>query len=480
MGEVAWVRKYRPTSFDDYLGDEIKTQIINRFKDRKNIPNTIMLYGTRGTGKTSMARLMCKEIQCLNPVDGHSCGECEMCQAIDEYISHTEAGVDCEGIIEVDAATTTGKDSINDIMEDALVPPLYPAKYKIVIMDECHQLSTAAQNSLLKIVEEPPEHLIFILCTTDPEKVLGTIKSRIQLMLEVKKKTVAEMVAKLHSIADAEGLTISDQALEIIAKKGERIPRECIMKLESIAKASNGSVTLEDVKRQLGDVETAIYIEFYEASFKSIANKDTASILRFVKKLQEKNIQAKDFIRGLTRFTLDCIYIKCGIDLNDYPTDSLTKAKKLFTMFNSSACDMLLLTVQNAYSNIGEDDTKNELVIINTALRIGKAAQLSKISTLDRLIENVTQMCIYNMQNQKSIAQDENIESVKRYQTILANANKDALEKMPETDIKKEGFAEMFNGIEDVKGGESILNNTTENNSDDNSTMKRLKDIFGL
>lgn len=479
MGEVAWVRKYRPTSFDEYLGDDIKNQIINRFRDRKNIPNTIMLHGTRGTGKTSMARLICKEIQCLNPVDGHSCGECEMCQAIDEYISHTEAGVDCEGIIEVDAATTTGKDSINDIMDDALVPPLYPAKYKIVIMDECHQLSTAAQNSLLKIIEEPPEHLIFILCTTDPDKVLGTIKSRIQLMLEVKKKTVAEMVAKLHSIAEAEGLTISDQALEIIAKKGDRIPRECIMKLESIAKASNGSVTLEDVKQQLGDVETAIYMEYYEASFKSIANSDTASILKFVKKLQDKNIQPKDFIKGLTRFTLDCIYIKCGIDLNDYPADSLKKAKQLFKNFNSSACDLLLLTVQNAYSNIGDDDTRNELTIINTALRIGKAAQISKLSTLDRLVENVTQMCIYNMQNQKAIATDENIESIKKYQDILKKSNQSALEKIPEADIKKEEFASIFSGMEDVKNGDSLVGEPEQISTED-AKMRKLKDMFGI
>ena len=193
MADIAWTRKYRPSSFDDYMGDDVKRMVQNRFRNRDDIPNTIMLYGTRGTGKTSMARLLAKEIHCLNPIDGHSCGQCEMCQEIDEYISSTEAGAECSGITEVDAATTTGKGDINDIIEDALIPPLYPLNYKVLILDECHMLSTSAQNSLLKVIEEPPAHLIFILCTTDPEKVIGTIHSRIQLKIEVRRKSVAEL-----------------------------------------------------------------------------------------------------------------------------------------------------------------------------------------------------------------------------------------------------------------------------------------------
>lgn len=104
MQDLAWTRKYRPASFDDYIGDNVKNLVINRLKDRNSIPNTIMLYGTRGTGKTSMARLMCKEILCESPVDGHSCGHCDMCKEVEDYISSTEAGVECFGITEINAA----------------------------------------------------------------------------------------------------------------------------------------------------------------------------------------------------------------------------------------------------------------------------------------------------------------------------------------------------------------------------------------
>lgn len=484
MGEIAWVRKYRPTSFTDYMGDDVKNLVINRFKDRKNIPNTIMLYGTRGTGKTSMARLLCKEIQCLNPVDGHSCGECEMCQAIDEYISATEAGADCPGITEVDAATTTGKSDINDIIDDALIPPMYPIKHKVIIMDECHMLSVSAQNSLLKVVEEPPEHLIFILCTTDPDKVISTIRSRIQLSLEVKKKTIEEMVNKLEQIAEAEGLKISRAALQIIAKKGDRIPRECIMLLESVAKNSGGDVTIQTVREQLGEVATAVYIDFYDTVKKYVSNGNIYSILKFTKDLQSKNIQPKDFVQGLARFTLDCLYVKHAISLEDYPTDFVKQAKKLFDDYNSSAYDYLLLTILYAYSNIGTDDVKNELVIINTALKIGKCSQLAKVGTMEKLVQNVTRMCIFQMEGGKNPGQDENIQSIKEYQKLLEQKNKSAIDRIPETEIKKEAFASMFNGMEDVKGGNDVIASGQSevviepSNKDSSNLMKRLRDMM--
>lgn len=458
MSEIAWVRKYRPSSFDDYMGDDVKKMVVNRFKDRNSIPNTIMLYGTRGTGKTSMARLLAKEIHCMNPIDGHSCGECDMCKEIDQYISSTEAGAECPGITEVDAATTTGKNDINDIIEDALTLPMYPLTKKILILDECHMLSVSAQNSLLKVIEEPPEHLIFILCTTDPEKVIGTIHSRIQLKIEVRKKSVDEMVNKLLWIADKENLETSKEALQIIAKKGDRIPRECINLLESIAKNYGNQVTVQNVRDALGDVSTEIYMKFYKA-----ANTSMFEVLNFNKELKEKDINAKDFMKGLTRFTLDALYVKFGISLEDYPVEFVSQIKPLFKYYKVSDCDALLQIVESASRSIDSDDTKSELIITNTALRIGKVNLLSR-----------------GLTNQSEEARNENTSSIRKYAEIIEGKSRNAIEKIPETDIKREEFAKLFPHMSDVADSEHIEEMPVEEDSTHEDIDDKTKEIMKL
>lgn len=459
MGDLAWVRKYRPSSFAEYLGDGIKKQVINRLKDRKNIPNTIMLYGTRGTGKTSMARLLCKEILCMEPVDGHSCGECVMCQEVNEYITATEAGLDCTGIIEVDTAKTTGKDDIGDIIEDALIPPVWPAEYKIIILDECHKMSSGAQNSLLKVIEEPPPHLIFILCTTDPDKVIATIHSRMQLKLEVKKKTIDEMVAKLESIAESEKLTVSKEALQIIAKKGDRVPRECINLLEQVAKSNGGQVTVQNVRSQVGEVSTEIYIEYFTA-----ANTSLTSILNFNMKLKAKDIAAKDFMSGLMRFVLDCVYVKSGISLEDFPVEFLEKAKKLFSIYTTYEVDTLLQLVESTAIRIGTDDTRNELMITNLALRIGKIKALAK-----------------GLSGEALAADSENKASITAYSKKLQERGQEALQKIPDVSAAREAFASFFTGMKDVKDSDEIVtSHQTMKSPEDNEDDPRLKKIEDL
>lgn len=435
MAEVAWTRKYRPSSFQEYMGDNVKRMVINRFSHRDSIPNTIMLYGTRGTGKTSMARLLAKEILCMSPVDGHSCGQCEMCKAVEEYISSTEAGATCPGITEVDAATTNGKSDINDIIEDALIPPMYPLERKIIILDECHQLSVSAQNSLLKVIEEPPAYLVFILCTTDPEKVITTVKSRMQVKLEVKKKTLDEMVDKLEWVASKENLKISRQALELIAKKGDRVPRECINLLESIAKNFGNEVLIDTVKEALGEVSYDLYMEYYRA-----ANSSLEQILQFNKTLKEQDISAKKFIQGLTRFTLDCLYVRHGIYLDEFPEEFVKRTKDLFKMYKASDFDVLLQVIEQAARGIDSDDTKSELIITNTAFRIGKIHLLAE-----------------GLASENEAAKEENHLSVQKYVEDREKSRKSAIDKLGSEEIKRETFVEGFKHISEVKDSKGMM-----------------------
>lgn len=370
---ISFARKYRPKNFKEYLGDGVRQILENRFSSEGNFPQTILMYGTRGTGKTSAARLIAKEYHCMNRVDGHACGKCEMCREIEENLISSEAGVSVMGVQEVDIASESGKANIDNILEEAMMEPMYPLRYKVLILDEFHMATKQAQNRLLKLFEEPPKHLVFILCTTNPENILDTITSRCQLKVEVKKASVDALADRLLYVCKQENIETSMEALRVIARKADRVPREALMLLESVAKNFGYKVTIDNIQKQTGEVSTQLYMEYYRA-----ANKSLESIMSFNKKLKELDISAKMFIGGLTRFTLDGLYIKYAIGIEDYPPEYVKGIKELFKLYNSVEFDTLLQIIEYAVRSIDSDDTKAELLVTTTAMRIGKVGLLSK------------------------------------------------------------------------------------------------------
>lgn len=369
----SWYTKYRPKTMGEYSGPSIKNIVNKRFTKRDNMPHVIMIHGTRGCGKTTFARIISKYYLCQNFTENGPCEECEMCQSINEILIGGEsAQVECPGVTEVDATIANGKEAIQDVMDDALVAPIY-SDFKVLIMDECHMFSNAAQNSLLKLIEDIPPHLVVIFATTDPQKVLPTIKSRCQLTLEARKQSVKDMTNRLMEISQMEKLTVSQEALEIIARKGNRVPRECINLLEDIAKTYDGQITIDNVRERLGGVSSEIYMEYFRA-----ANTSLSSILLFLKKLKNNDTKYTDFVSGINSFVLDSMYIKHGISLEEYPVDYIKSIKELFAIYNSSDFDMLLQIIENLYSGLTEeDDSKNELLLITTAMRISKIQLLA-------------------------------------------------------------------------------------------------------
>ena len=344
----SWYTKYRPKTMEEYSGPTIKNMVAKRFRKRENFPHVIMIHGNRGCGKTTFARIISKYYLCENPhEDGTPCEECEMCQAINDIlISGESTQVECPGVTEIDATVMNGKDAIQEVLDDAIQAPIY-TQYKVLIVDEVHMVSNAAQNSMLKIIEDIPTHLIVIFATTNPEKVLTTVKSRCQLTLEARKQSVKDMAHRLMEISKLENLTVSSEALEIVARKGNRVPRECINLLEGIAKTYDGQVTIENVKEYLGGVSSDLYIEYFKAANSSLAN-----VLIFNKKLKDNDVKINDFVSGLMQFALDSMYIKHGISLEDYPLDYVKAVKELFEMYNSSDFDMLLQVLEYLSNNI--------------------------------------------------------------------------------------------------------------------------------
>lgn len=436
----SWAVKYRPRKLEEYCGSDIVQMVKKRFKKRSNMPHVVMMNGPSGCGKTTLSRLLCKYYQCENPnEDGTPCGECETCKTIDEILIGGESTqVECPGVLEVDATTANGKDAIQEIIDEALQAPIY-SKYKIIIFDECHRITGPAQNSLLKVIEDIPSHLVIIFATTDPQQVLKTIISRCQLIIEVHKQSIKEMTDRLMYIAEQEKLQVSRQALEIIVKKKGRAPRECINLLEALAKTYAGEVTLETLKDYFGSDSTHIYVDFFRA-----ANTSLADILTEVKKLKNSSTRVQDFVNGLTSFVLDSLYIKHAIDIDEYSTDYVKEIKELFEFYNSSDFDVLLQVLDNlSRSIVPDNDSKNEMLLIVTAMRISKI----------KLLAN-------GLGQEQSEAIAENKESLFEHSKKLSVDNSKVIEQL-KVDITPADIKDSFDSIEQVVNTKNLLDTVT-------------------
>jgi DNA polymerase-3 subunit gamma/tau len=232
----ALYRKYRPKDFDSVVGQTAIVQTLKNSIINHNFSHAYMFFGPRGTGKTTMSKIFARNINCLDPKDGIACGKCEHCE-----VSFSK---DCIDIIEIDAASNNGVDEIRELKNKiSLVPS--QLKYKVYIIDEVHMLSIGAFNALLKTLEEPPEHAIFILATTDPQKVPETIVSRCQCF-SFKKISVDTIKEKLESVCKAEKIKIDDEVLENIALLADGGLRDALGLLDKLVSYTDKKITMED------------------------------------------------------------------------------------------------------------------------------------------------------------------------------------------------------------------------------------------
>ena len=244
MEYTAFYRKFRPKLFSEVIGqDHIVTTIRNQVVAGR-VGHAYLFTGSRGCGKTSTAKILSRAVNCLNPKDGEPCNECEICKA------------NLEGtltdVVEMDAASNNGVDNIRAIRDEVNFLPTV-AKYRIYIIDEVHMLSTGAFNALLKTLEEPPEYVIFILATTELNKVPSTIISRCQLM-EFKKLTEKQIQDRLSYISKNEKIDINDESLLEIAKYSNGGLRDAIGLLEKVVSYKDNNIELDDVKIAMGNI----------------------------------------------------------------------------------------------------------------------------------------------------------------------------------------------------------------------------------
>lgn len=286
MGYTALYRKFRPQEFEDVKGQEhIVTTLKNQIKADR-IGHAYLFCGTRGTGKTTIAKILARAVNCEHPVDGSPCNTCKTCRAINEGTSMN--------VIEIDAASNNGVDNIREIREEVAYRPT-TGKYKVYIIDEVHMLSTGAFNALLKTLEEPPSYVIFILATTEAHKIPITILSRCQ-RYDFRRITADTIAARLQELMDKEGNDVEEKAIRYIAKAADGSMRDALSLLDQcIAFYLGEKLTYEKVLENLGAVDTQVFSRMLRQTLQQ----DTAGT---IKTLDEIIIQGRELGQFVTDF----------------------------------------------------------------------------------------------------------------------------------------------------------------------------------
>ncbi len=283
---IVSARKYRPMTFSSVVGqDSLTTTLKNAVRTGK-LAHAFLFCGPRGVGKTTCARIFAKAINCENPTsDGEACNECENCRAFNEGRSMN--------IFELDAASNNSVENIKTLMEQTLIPP-QTGKYKVFIIDEVHMLSQAAFNAFLKTLEEPPAHVIFILATTEKNKILPTILSRCQIY-DFERMTVPEIVSHLGMVAEKEGITCEEEALSVIAEKADGGMRDALSIFDQVSSFCQGHITYDKVLQDLNVLDADNYFKIIDLSLENKAS----DIMVLLNGIIQRGFDGSNVVNGL-------------------------------------------------------------------------------------------------------------------------------------------------------------------------------------
>ena len=294
----ALYRKYRPQTFSDVVGQKGVTDTLRAQLETGKLSHAYLFTGTRGTGKTSCAKILAKAVNCLDPQDGNPCNCCAACRAIDDG--------SCMDVLEIDAASNNGVDSVRILRDDAIYTPS-EVKKRVYIIDEVHMLSIAAFNALLKIIEEPPEHLLFILATTELNKVPATILSRCQ-RFSFRRLRPEDIAGRLNFIAYQEGIQIEPAALRLLSRLADGALRDGVSLLDQCASACTGELTEELVCRTLGLAGAKRTAELLMAA----AKQDTAAALSLFETLYAEGKDLGALFDELSALCRDLLVLKAA------------------------------------------------------------------------------------------------------------------------------------------------------------------------
>ena len=374
----ALYRKYRPQTFDDVVGQLAVTQTLKTQVSSGKISHAYLFTGSRGTGKTSSAKILAKAVNCENLQDGNPCNMCAACRAIDSG--------SCMDVLEIDAASNNGVDNIRDLRDDAIYTPSQ-VKMRVYIIDEVHMLSISAFNALLKIIEEPPKHLLFILATTEIHKVPATILSRCQ-RFSFRRISQDDIAARLQYVAYQENIDLDDSAARVIARMADGGMRDGLSLLDQCASATEGELDAEQVYACLGVAGT----QDCGKIMANIANHDSSGALKLLNRIYSDGKDMGALLDELLCLARDLLVLKTtpgsGINmLSGIVADE--EAKKLAEAFSSGELVRMMNLIQQTVAGFSRSASRRmdtELCIVNLCqpeLDTDMDAVLSRLTRLE-------------------------------------------------------------------------------------------------
>ena len=431
MAYQALYREWRPKDFSHVVGQGAIISTLRNQVISKRIAHAYLFCGARGTGKTSTAKILAKAINCLNPVNGDPCGECENCLRTER-----EETLD---VIEIDAASNNGVDEIRELRDTVKYPPQY-GTYKVYIIDEVHMLSPSAFNALLKTLEEPPAHIVFILATTEPQKLPDTILSRCQ-RFDFGRIPIPEICGRLQEAAEGSGAVVSSGALMLIARAADGGMRDALSILDMCLGYSD-QVDEELVRSILGTSDSAFLFEFSEA----MAQRDAGKVFRMIDRIMREGKDPAVFARDVCRHIRSLLIAKTSpedlakvLDITDEEAEEFVRQSEKITLSRMMKILDLFMSLETEMRYASTPRMALENASIKCCLKIdeiNEQALTDRIAELEKKVEELTE----TLQNNGSVFSAENTgtrSSVKDTGTEMKK-NKSGSTQTPKKQIKAE------------------------------------------
>lgn len=460
----ALYRQYRPKTFDEVLGQEHVTTTLKNQIISGNIGHAYLFSGTKGTGKTSTAKIFSRAVNCLNPVDGNPCNECEICRGImDESIMD---------VIEMDAASNRKIEDIRELKDKVIYPPS-KAKYKIYIVDEVHMLTNQAFNALLKTLEEPPKHLIFILATTELQKLPQTIISRCQ-RFDFKRLSSRDIISNMRNILDKMNIKIEDRILHLIARNSDGAMRDALSLLDQLISYSSNNLTYSDALKILGIANTDLIFSLVE----NIKNRKIEDSLFAINDIIQEGKDIIQFIKDLIYHYRNLLIAKTSNNAMDIMDMDEGMVREYIKQSGDMTLDYILKSIEilNDSERRMSWSTQPRIIL---EMALIKLINLEERISLEDRVKNLEEM-IYK--GEMAVAPSKKQHVTKKVEENKVIANRTENEDKKETGEEKiEGMvdtgAEL--SIETIKANwDKILRIVKEKDVKTNAFLKEGRPLF--